>query len=287
MQLRVWDRRQGPPSTCVTMEPRILVAKSPASAFTLIELLVVVAVLAILAALVTSAASGAMRKARQTRCVNSIRQLSVAMGSFIGSHGAYPGIRNPEVVGTTTNAWIWCHALEREMTSSDEFIPPRFKGHLENTVWDCPAQPPSQGQGGSDVDYGYNDRGLVSAVGQSSLGLGGKSGSLWPDNHVDDPWIPVKESDVLHPSRMIALGDGITGWNDSLVVSVHFSRWKPIGANPGAIAVTRRHQRRANVAFADGHVEALSFFTLFEDTNDEALRLWNRDHLPHRERLTQ
>jgi prepilin-type processing-associated H-X9-DG protein len=46
-----------------------------------------------------------------------------------------------------------------------------------------------------------------------------------------------------------------------------------------------RHQDKANVVFCDGHVESPMLKFLFEDTSDEALSRWNRDHQPHRERL--
>jgi prepilin-type processing-associated H-X9-DG protein len=47
-----------------------------------------------------------------------------------------------------------------------------------------------------------------------------------------------------------------------------------------------RHQGKANVAFCDGHVESADAAFLFEDTSDDALSRWNRDHLPHREKLS-
>jgi prepilin-type processing-associated H-X9-DG protein len=43
---------------------------------------------------------------------------------------------------------------------------------------------------------------------------------------------------------------------------------------------------RANVVFCDGHVESPTLKFLFEDTSDAALARWNRDHLPHREKLS-
>jgi prepilin-type processing-associated H-X9-DG protein len=49
---------------------------------------------------------------------------------------------------------------------------------------------------------------------------------------------------------------------------------------------TARHQGKANVVFCDGHVESPTLQFLFADTNDEALSRWNRDHLPHREKLS-
>jgi prepilin-type processing-associated H-X9-DG protein len=42
---------------------------------------------------------------------------------------------------------------------------------------------------------------------------------------------------------------------------------------------------KANVVFCDGHVESPALAFLFTDTSDAALSRWNRDHLPHRERL--
>jgi hypothetical protein len=39
------------------------------------------------------------------------------------------------------------------------------------------------------------------------------------------------------------------------------------------------------MVFCDGHVETLTLEFLFQDTSDEALHVWNRDHLPHRELL--
>jgi prepilin-type processing-associated H-X9-DG protein len=47
-----------------------------------------------------------------------------------------------------------------------------------------------------------------------------------------------------------------------------------------------RHQGKANVVFCDGHVESPALKFLFEDTSDVALVRWNRDHQPHREKLS-
>jgi len=47
-------------------------------------------------------------------------------------------------------------------------------------------------------------------------------------------------------------------------------------------AMLQRHGGRWNEAFCDGHVENGSLEKFFDFRNDEVLKLWNRDHQPHR-----
>jgi prepilin-type processing-associated H-X9-DG protein len=85
----------------------------------------------------------------------------------------------------------------------------------------------------------------------------------------------LKESEVKSPADMMAIGDSFGG-------GVEFGRWKYLVLNGRA---TARHQGRVNVLFCDGHVESPTLTFVFEDTSDEALVCWNRDNLPHRDRL--
>ncbi|MCW5556688.1 MAG: DUF1559 domain-containing protein [Verrucomicrobiae bacterium] len=254
------------------------------SGFTLTELLVVLAVIALLAGLATTAAGGALRKARETHCINNLKQLHAALASFTSLHGEYPRWTNPEDDGGQTNAWLWPHVLEREMGGTG-YPPDRFVQSLRNSVWDCPSAPRPP-KTVSDFDYGYNTKGLGWRLGSMPLGLAGRTFTVQRPGQPIPEDSPVKEGDVAHPARMIALGDGFIGWNGEVCISSSFIR-SPFDATEfqkeGDAA--SRHRKRANAVFCDGHVETLSFTTLFTDSSDEALKLWNRDHLPHRERL--
>jgi prepilin-type processing-associated H-X9-DG protein len=89
---------------------------------------------------------------------------------------------------------------------------------------------------------------------------------------------PVGESEIIAPSEMIAIGDGF----DGNPVIQRASWWDAQKYSN----TSSRHQGKANVVFCDGHVESPSLQFLFEDTSDAALSRWNRDHLPHREKLS-
>jgi prepilin-type processing-associated H-X9-DG protein len=87
---------------------------------------------------------------------------------------------------------------------------------------------------------------------------------------------------------MMAIGDGFEGGNGIIRDGV-LVLWRTSGVQDYRESTHRsfaRHQGKANVVFCDGHVESPTLKFLFEDTSDAALSRWNRDHLPHREKLS-
>lgn len=59
---------------------------SSTKAFTLIELLVVIAIISILASLLVPAVTDALNSAKETHCTNNLRQLGLAMNSYVMEH---------------------------------------------------------------------------------------------------------------------------------------------------------------------------------------------------------
>jgi prepilin-type N-terminal cleavage/methylation domain-containing protein/prepilin-type processing-associated H-X9-DG protein len=232
--------------------------------FTLVELLVVIAMIGILATLLLPALSKSKSKAQQIQCIGHLRQLGLGIQSFVGNNHAYPSA----MAGTNTdNPGHWMAQLER---GGFDISKPR-SNFFSAGVWRCPSarlsrDPQSRG---IPVSYGYNAFGIL-AIGSrtNALGLLGHFGGA------STLFEPVMESEVVSPSEMMAVGDSLSG-------GVFFMRHKYSEYG----RASTRHQGKANAVFCDGHVESPTLKFLFEDTSDVALVRWNRDHLPHRERL--
>ena len=239
------------------------------SAFTLIELLVVIAIIGILAALLLPALSSAMKRAHQIHCIHNLSQIGIGIQNFVTDNHAYPTFYGGTNAGND-DAGVWFRQIERG--GFDDSKPKN--NFFDGGVWLCPSAKISR----FHTSYGYNTFGVapIGYTGSASkqpqnipLGFEGfYNGRL--------PLIPVKESEVASPSDMMAVGDSVSGGIDFVRQNLNYLEQRGSSA---------RHQGRLNVVFCDGHVESPTLQVLFEDTSDDALSRWNRDHQPHRDRL--
>ena len=246
------------------------------SAFTLIELLVVIAIIGIVTALLLPTLSQSMRRARQIHCVSNLHQIGIGIQNFIVNNHAYPSFYG----GTNgDNSGIWAYQLERG--GFDDSKPKT--NYYDEGVWHCPAAKWSAGwpfDNSRRASYAYNTFGVAPIGYNSPAAMNPKYAPLGLYGYYHQkPFTitPIRESDVVSPSEMMAVGDSIDGGIDFMREDLKYLEQR------GASA---RHQGRLNVVFCDGHVESPTLPFLFTDTSDAALSRWNRDHQPHRERLT-
>ncbi len=252
-------------------------SKSNQNGFSLVELLVVIAIIGILAALLLTAVSQAKGKAQQIQCVSNLHQLGIGLVSYVSDNHAYPVMLMNTNVSDPER--LWFDQLERRGLSLQQ----AKTNYFSESVWVCASAQWSATTLSSAKRakvqlhcYGYNNDTWSFHNTKIPTNCFGLQGHHKPYTYA---WTPITESEVFVPSDMVAIGDSFDG---SSVL-----QRRSIGDLEQFGNISTRHQGKANVVFCDGHVESPTLRFLLEDSSDEALVRWNRDHLPHREKLSQ
>jgi len=265
----------------------------PKPGFTLIELLVVIAIIAILAALLLPALSRAKESGRTARCQSNLHQIGLALMMYVDENEAYP-LCTFDQDGFLVPLGFWHEKLRR------------YSDHdWTNELYRCPSYKGLTLAGNDIADplgsYGYNANGTQFAF--SKLGLGGH---LTDPNDTDSA-VAIKESAVVAPADMIALGDANQMWLLAPILRAYYGINGPttysgygrldinswlrstapgFGGAAGILKASQeRHRGRLQVVFCDGHVEGIPTEKLFDRSDPANLRRWNNDNQPHADQL--
>ena len=247
-------------------------ARQPRLGFTLIELLVVIAIIAILAAMLLPALARAKQKASQISCLNNTKQLAIAMNLYLGDNvDTYAGAASANTYGPHLEDWIYWRIPPYTPTVNGIYMSLERSPMLQilgsagsTNIMRCPMDRTdtdrvAQAQSG-DGPYMYSyeftswnilnggSPGFTTIIDTANKAYRFKSTSVInPATKilVAEPTASLKPGD--EPPGQIALG---SQW------VVQCGRWEPYNAGATALNnfLTVRHNGKADVAYADGHV---------------------------------
>jgi len=232
--------------------------KIRSGAFTLIELLVVIAIIAILAAMIMPALSSAKQKAQQTACLNNLKQLGLGTMTYIDEHeDAFPGIASQNM-GFNESDWIYWRTNDTAHPVEKSPIVAQLSG-ASRSLFRCPMDKDDSDRFASAdavngpylYSYSLTGYGFQPAVMDSDGTFNqGMSSAVDP---ATGKFTPFKQSAVKNPSLKIMYAEepGTSKpWdNPNGSAPINDGRWYT------GNTLTCRHGGKANVTFADSHVQ--------------------------------
>jgi len=264
------------------------------SAFTLIELLVVIAIIAVLAAMLLPALGAAQKKAYQASCRNNLKQLGLGMMLYVNETDKMPNMASYNQ-GWQEGDWIYWRSnaagIDPNAILLNSAVVSQIKTGNKGDIFRCPADkndtyrlsiqsagsiPGSFTSSGWAYWYSYSLNG-IGVQGSVDQGMGSSSTNFFKYSRIRNPVSKImlaEEPAIPNPpptgvqaktdapaggaTGISATVNGVTYTLPATVAAADDGRWEVFkSATTPNNSLTIRHNKKANVTFADGHVETV------------------------------
>jgi prepilin-type N-terminal cleavage/methylation domain-containing protein/prepilin-type processing-associated H-X9-DG protein len=255
-------------------------AARPPQAFTLIELLVVIAIIAILAAMLLPALSRAKAKAYQATCINNEKQLALGMAMYCGDNAdVYAGAASANTYGPFLEDWIYWRVPPNTPTVNGVYMSLEkspmvilLGSNTKTNIFRCPMDRIDtdrilHAQGGDGpyyYSYEFNSWNIDPNTGLNhgfTTIISGGKGYYFKSAQVKNPANKIM---IAEPTAWLNPADESpiqTQMGSTWVVQC--GRWEPYNSAGTTLNnfLSIRHNGKGDVAYADGHVMAVTWQT--------------------------